>query len=112
MSADAFLVCYGVCWEVDASDDTEIERLERRQDPRQRVARDHGLESWWGPTVDEERYFLLVGRLLGRFGWEGKSREMLSATQAAELVADVEKRLREAGMEDEPAWHFQFEPDR
>jgi hypothetical protein len=113
MGADVFHVCYGIRWDIDGSDEVEVERLEVRQDCRVRAARKHGLGHWWGSTADEGRYFLLVGTFIGHFGWEGKTAVVRHGD--AELVRVMEKtkrKLQAAGFSEEPAWYFQFEPDR
>jgi hypothetical protein len=111
MSADSFLVCYGVRWEIDASNDVEVPLLEQRQDPRQLAAKKHKLDSWWGVTTDQNRYFLVVGKLVGKLGWEGEHSLQVSDAESLRIVAETNQRLSEAGLEGEPAWHYQFEPD-
>lgn len=108
MGANGFLVCYGLRWQVGAG---EVDLLERRQDPRQLAAKRHKLQSWWGVTTDQRTYFLLVGRLVGNFGWEGDHAARLTDAEAAAVVGETKARLKEAGFEEEPAWHYQFEPD-
>jgi hypothetical protein len=111
MGADAFHVCYGLRWEVDAANEPEVTLLEKRQDARQVAARSHRLDSWWGVTIDQARYFVLVGKLIGNFGWEHKDAGRLDDTELARLVEETSQNLREAGFEAAPAWHYQFEPD-
>ncbi len=112
MGADAFLVCYGIRWEVDATNEEEVTLLEKRQDARHLAAKKHNLQSWWGVTTDQGRYFLLVGKLVGNFGWEGKHAARLDDKELAGFVEEAKAKLRAAGLESEPAWHYQFEPDR
>lgn len=112
MGADAFHVCYGIRWEVNGSDDEEIERLERREDPRILAARKHGLNHWWGVTADEGQHFLLVGAIVGNFGWEAKRVATLGDAEVARVMDQTKRKLQAAGLDGEPAWHFQFEPDR
>ena len=112
MGASAFHVCYGIRWEVDVSDAATVQLLEQRQHPHQVAAKLHRLQSWWGGTTDEGRYFVLVGRLIGHYGWEGERAGQLTDAEAAALVAETADRLRAAGIEEQPAWHYQFEPDR
>ncbi|WP_165228192.1 hypothetical protein [Aquisphaera insulae] len=111
MGADAFHVCYGLRWEFDATDKAVVDLLERRSDPRQLAARLHRLDLWWGTTSEDGIGFLLVGKLVGRFGWEGERSAQLDDPKAARLADEVRLRLRAAGFTDEPAWLFQFEPD-
>ena len=112
MGADAFHVCYGVRREVDAADVAAVEALELRRHPWQVAAKQHRLQSWWGVTTDERRFFVLVGRLVGHYGWEGEAAGQLADAEAAALASETAERLRAAGIEGQPAWHFQFEPDR
>jgi len=112
VGANAFHVCYGLRWDIVTAGENEVSLLERREDPRQVAARQHRLDSWWGMTTDEERYFLIIGRLVGHFGWEGEHDARLDGTEVPRLMEETRQRLRAAGFTHEPAWHFQFEPDR
>ena len=112
MGADAFHVCYGLRWDVDAHNESEITLLERRQDPRGVAAARNGLECWWGITTYESRCFLLIGKLIGNYGWEGEHNTRLGEPEIVRLMEETRLKLSEAGFTDEPAWHFQFEPDR
>jgi hypothetical protein len=112
MSANLFHVCYGIRWEVDGSDDEEIGRLERREDPRILASRDCGLPHWWGSTADEGHSFLLIGEMVGHFGWEGRHAARLEDAEMVRVMDETRSKLRAAGFVEEPAWHFQFEPDR
>ena len=112
MGADAFHVCYGVRQEVDADDALIVEALELRRHAWQVAAKQHRLQSWWGLTTDERRFFVLVGRMVGRFGWEGEPAGQLATADAAAVATETAERLEAAGIEGVPAWHFQFEPDR
>jgi hypothetical protein len=110
MSADSFYVGYGVRWEVDASDTEAIRRLEERRDSRQLAAKQHKLRCWWGATSDETRYFVLIGRLVGQYGWEDEAAGKIAKTDAIAVMKETESRLRAAGFEQPAAWHFQFIP--
>lgn len=112
MGADAFHICYGLRWEVDADNEEELSRLEARADPRQVAARTHGLGSWWGISSDEHIYFLMVGELVGHFGWQHRPVGRLEGTAIARIMDDTAEKLRKAGLDGAPAWHFQFEPKR
>lgn len=112
MGADAFHVCYGLRWEVDTNDEPVTSTLERRTDPRQIAARRQGLDSWWGSTTDERIVFLLIGKLLGHYGWEGTHSAQLDSTGVVSLMEETRLKLLAAGFTDEPAWLFQFEPNR
>ncbi len=93
MGADAFHVCYGVRMEVDASDAATVEALELRRHPWQVAAKQHRLRCWWGVTIDERRFFVLVGRMVGHYGWEGEPAGQLSDAETAALVAETAERL-------------------
>ncbi len=112
MGADAFHVYYGLSWEIDADAHDELSLLESEDDPRQVAAKRHGLGSWWGLTTDESVYFLLVGKLVGHFGWQNQHDKRLEGVAVAHLMEETGEKLRAAGLEGEPAWHFQFEPDQ
>ena len=107
-----FHVCYGIRWEVDASDAATVQLLELRQHPHQLAAKQHRLQTWWGVTTNEFRHFVLVGKFIGHYGWEGEPAGRLTDAEAAALVVATTQRLQAAGIEGQPAWHFQFEPDR
>lgn len=111
MGAESFHVCYGLRWEVDAANEDEVTLLEKRQDARQVAARQHKLDSWWGVTTDERRYFLLVGKIVAHFGWEGEHTGRLDDSEMNRVMEQTKQKLRMAGFEGEPAWHYQFEPD-
>src|ERR1700722_15032921 len=104
MSAEAFHVCYGLRWDVDAANADELTSLEKRQDPRQLAAQRHMLDCWWGVTTDEGRYFVLVGKMIGSFGWEHEHAASLEDSELARLVEETKGRLRAAGFEETPAW--------
>jgi hypothetical protein len=112
MSADRFLVCFGLRWEVDADDESEVELLETRKDPRQLAARANKLDSWWGNTIDENRDYLFVGKILGNFGREGKDELRVNVSECVAVMDATRRKLQSAGFADEPAWYFQFELDR
>lgn len=111
MSADAFHVCYGLRWNVNSENEDEITLLEDRHDPRQLAAKRNKLDCWWGVTTDERVYFVLVGKRIAGFGWEGKHDLQMVHDELTRIAEDTKQKLRSAGFQDEPAWHYQFEPD-
>ena len=111
MGADSFHVFYGIRWEIDAANEDSITRLEQRQDSRQLAAKKHELESWWGTTTDQNCYFLLIGKCIGTFGWEGEHSVELLDTESSLVVEETKRKLLVAELQGTPAWHFQFEPD-
>lgn len=112
MGAAVFHVCYGVRREIDADDSETVELLERRQHPWQLAAKCHRMQSWWGQTTNQHRYFLLVGRIVGQFGWEHSSAAQLGDSEVLALMAETSENLRNSDIDGQPVWHFQFEPDR
>jgi len=107
MGASNFLVYYGLRWDVL---DSELDALQRRTDPRQIAAREHGLDCWFGVT-NEESHFVLLGRAIGNYGWEYLANSQIDDEQLAALMADTKAKLVAAGYADVPALHCQFEPD-
>jgi hypothetical protein len=96
MGADAFHIYYGLRWEIDAPADEELEILESEDDPRQIAAQSHGLDSWWGITADEEVYFLLVGKLVGHFGWQHEHDGRLVNAAVLGLMEETREKLHSA----------------
>jgi hypothetical protein len=97
MSAEGFLVYYGLRWEFNVNDEEQLRALETRKDQRVQAARKHGLDSWWGRTEEEERYFLLIGKALGNFGWEGEHYVCFDDSQVQRILDDTKKMLQAAG---------------
>ena len=58
------------------------------------------------------RYFLLIGKIVGHFGYEFDDCGDLEDAKAAHMMEETRERLSEAGFEARPGWHFQFSPDR
>jgi hypothetical protein len=111
MSAESFIVYYGLRWEVQATEKEQVTRLEKRQDPRQLGARQHGLDFWWGRTLDEETFFVLLGKQVGPFGFEGESLVRLNDAELEQITTKTRERLQAAEFADPPTWYYQFEPD-
>jgi hypothetical protein len=112
MGADRFHVFYGVRQLFDGSDSTTRDLLENRRHPWQIAARQFKLEFWWGQTVNESEYFILFGKQVGNYGFEAEREGKLSDSQSITMMAQTRERLRLAGIKDQPAWYFQYEPDR
>jgi hypothetical protein len=111
VSAESFVVCYGIRRELDASLADDIHLLEERHHPWFLDARQYKLKFWWGATTTKDKFFVLIGMPLYTFGWEGKHDARLTDTEAVALTSDTKQRIAAAGFTDEPAWHFQFVPD-
>lgn len=109
MGADCFIVYYGLRWEI--SDEAEIESLELKTDDRLKSAKKYRLNSCWGVTTDQEKFFLLVGTELGRLGWEGESNRSIKDIEIQAIINETTIKLKNAGFIENPAFHLQFEPD-
>ena len=111
MSADGFLLYYGVRYTVSYQAEDELASLEEGTHPKLEAARKAGLQNWWGKMADEN-YFLLIGAQLGNFGWEGgDGYRCIEENDFATIVDTTKAKLRQAGFSQMPALHAQFEPD-
>jgi hypothetical protein len=111
MGANSFVVFYGLRWEIDSGNQDEVTQLEENRDARQLAARQHQLDCWWGATADEDFYFLIIGKRIGRFGWEGMHALQLADAEVSAIVEETARLVADAQFEGTPAWHYQFEPD-
>ena len=105
MGADAFVVYFGVRFTVQS--DEEVEGLERRVDPRLSAARKAGLRTYWGRPTDGDPYFLLVGHEVGKFGIENTISSTLNVADLQTVTDGTSEKLRQAGFDLQPAFHFQ-----
>jgi hypothetical protein len=110
VSADGFLLYYGVRYIVSYQAEEELESLENGTHPKLKVAREAGLQDWWGKTEDEN-YFLLIGAQLGNLGWEGDEHRRIEDDDLTSIIETTRTKLRQAGFSQVPALHAQFEPD-
>jgi hypothetical protein len=108
MSADGFLVYYGVRYLI--SDPEERALLEDMSHPKIKAANRVGLQYWWGNTPHEDS-FLLIGTQIGNLGWEGASHRQLEDEQLFNIMQTTKAKLLQADLNDVPALHAQFEPD-
>jgi hypothetical protein len=111
VSAEGFVVYYGLRWDIRQDDEATVQALERREDQRIQSARRNGLETYWGRTEEEERYFLFVGRELGCFGREGQNSAQVEDETLLRILDETKRKLKAAGFLGLPALHCQFEPD-
>jgi hypothetical protein len=111
MSAEGFVVYYGLRWDIRQDDEATVQALERREDQRIQSARRHGLETYWGRTEEEERFFLFVGKELGCFGREGQNSAQVKDEELLRVLDETKRKLKAAGFLGLPALHCQFEPD-
>ena len=109
MSASACVVYFGIRYEIS---EDEISALELRIDPRQRAAKEVGLNSYWqnfgGP---DERYVLLVGTQIAILGPEDALSSSITAARLQDIVSQTEGRLNEAGLEGPRSLHFEWLDD-
>ena len=88
MGADAFVVFYGIRYEVPVDGDSEIELLEKRKHPLQIAARNAELDTWWGCLTADADYHLFVGKSLTNSNPEG----MALKQPRVERREDIERR--------------------
>jgi len=109
MGADSFVIYFGVRRELS---EAEYDTCERKQHAWQMIARQFGLNQYWGNfSIDSDRYILLIGHQLGAFGAEGLSELELSSEEFALMSNEVSEKLRRAGIDQDPAFHCLYEPD-
>jgi len=127
MGAEAFVVYYGVRYEVE--DPSELDMLEyssmSRQSnngspidgldadqwhPKVRAAVSVGLEWTWGIT-QEETYYLLIGKELGWLGWEHVGEVAIPTQELEATIAETKRQLHVAEFNEPVALHAHHEPD-
>ena len=107
--ADTSLIFVGI--KIDVRDD-ELELLERRSHPAQRVAMAVGLDHYWGNfSSSSERYCIYVGRLICKIGCEDQTDSQITIASLAELEVVVSQKLQEARIEQPPLLHLAYQPD-
>jgi len=111
MSADGFVVYYGLRWDISQDDKATVTALETRQDYRLQAARRHGLDTYWGRTEQEDRYFLAVGKELGVFGGENHNVARFEDVELLMIMDQTKRKLKAAGFDGIPALLCQYEPD-
>lgn len=110
MSAESCVIFYGVSFELI---DDEIEICELRKDPRMQMARGAGLDCHWGAFgIDQERYLLFIGLLLGIFGPEHRLEGQYSPESLLSAFQEVNKKLQDAGLQGEPKLFVQYALDQ
>ena len=107
MGASNFHVYYGLRFDLADEDLTPFERQESAQ---QVAANEYGLDCCWGVT-NEESHFLLLGAVIGNFGWEYLPNNSTDDAKLTQIMADTKSKLAAAGYTDPPSLHCQFEPD-
>jgi hypothetical protein len=109
MGADAFLVFYGIKIPVNPEDENLHEAIESEAEPRILAAQQAGLDTWVGRMTDGMDEFIYIGRNLGSLGDQDSSYLQIGMEELSLLSLKVAARLREAGLEGDPAFHVQLE---
>ena len=108
MGADSVYFYYGVRRTIPPDDEEQLEQLEDRSHPICKLARNHKLHVTWGRLTDGADYFILIGHEIGRFGIEGVQELKISETQFAEIVVKTKASLKNAGVDEPPAFYLQL----
>lgn len=114
MSADYFLLYYGIRLPTGSEEGATFEAYERETHPHQVAAKTAGLDTWWA-NFDEDgqdRYLLFIGAELGIFGHEDAMELSLSDDRLIQTMQEVKAKLRAAGFEQSPAVLAQFARDQ
>lgn len=109
MGADAFLVFYGIKIPVDSGDEGLWEAIESEAEPRILAAQQAGLDTWVGRMTDGEDEFIYIGSNLGSLGDQESRYLQIGMEELSVLSQKVAAKLREAGLEGDPAFHLQLE---
>ena len=110
MGEDSFVVCYGIRYSLGLDADISDEALavfEEDRDPRMIAAAKVGLKAWWDKETDGGEYVLFVGAMLRRLGIEAAMNGTVADAELAQQMAHTRRLLAQAGLEGEPALHFQ-----
>lgn len=106
MSADAFIVFYGVEMVLSSH---EVGAVETRSDERITRARSGRLDSHLGRVTDGESHYLLVGKKIAWLGLEYESEASCSDDAFTAIREEVRKKLFDAGFAGEPKLIFKLE---
>lgn len=98
MGADAFIVFYGVRYEIPATDES-LEPFEMRTAPLYQQANRARLKTYFDRMTDGEPYFFYVGTELGCFGIENDSLKSYTSTELQRIITETDAKLREGGFE-------------
>lgn len=109
MGADAFLVFYGIKIPLDSEDESLWEAIESEAEPRILAARRAGLDIRVGRMTDGEDEFIYIGSNLGSLGDQESSYLQIGTEELSLLSLKVAAKLKEAGLEGDPAFHLQLE---
>ncbi len=109
MGADAFLVFYGIKIPISPEDEGIWEAIESEAEPRILAAHRAGLDTGVGRMTDGVDEFIYIGRNLGSLGAQESSYLQIGMEELSALSWKVAAKLREAGLEGDPAFHLQLE---
>lgn len=109
MGADSFLSFYGVKIALDQDDEAELDACGDETDARCIKAKQAGLDCYSGRMTDGEDYFLYVGKHLASLGLEHDQYVTHSLDSFATIATSINEKLKNAGFNGIPAFHFQFQ---
>jgi len=107
MGADAFVVFYGIRYEIH--DEHEIDAVSENSDPRITAAKQGKLDFYMGRLTDGEPHFLFVGRRLGVFGVQNEMLKVYSAEDLARIAKHTEASIRSVGLSESARFWFQLD---
>ena len=109
MSAYTCIAYFGLRFEVGSE---EVEAIELRSDRRVAAARRTGLKYYWGNFGGlQEHYLMFIGVQLGVMGSENSESVNIPSSDLQGLIDKTSAKLVEAGFEDIPSFHLQWQPD-
>jgi len=106
MSADSFIVFYGLRYE------SSIENAEDESHPLIKAAKNYKLNYYSSNFGGlDERYLIFVGTRLGILGLESNIEVILSSRQLSAVMETTKDKLTSAGFSEEPALYLQWQQD-
>ena len=101
MSADSATSFYGVRYLIEDRD--EIDDLDRLTHPILDLARKFRLRAYGGQYgINNERFYLFVGARLAALGAEDAPETAIPRAELLRIMADVDDKLKRAGISEEP----------
>ncbi len=94
--------------------EAEGEAFDKRTDERVKLCRRFKLDYWLGTFAkgdDSERDFLWIGKMIARIGYQDSYEVKVTPANLVDLISDTTMKLRQAGIQEEPALWIQFDPD-